>query len=146
MDTQTDETIKHHLVAFLYDSHRRMEAEWATGYFIDDKNTIQVYGKAPHRPQDSAFTHLCQVPLVSFRRYVQLRAPKVLIRYKSNPTLGQNIAGSSQVPPRDSSPVADVIDPPTPPSNTPASSQAASQTASPLTSASGPSSSDAGPR
>lgn len=148
MDTKTELLINKFLVPYLHEMRKTIEAAWATGFFVDDKNTIHVWGRAPHR-QDSAMIHLVSIPIVEFNRWVRLNQPKEVVHYRTNPltwSKGQN--SDSPLPARlaSTSPAPVEACPPAPPVEAPETKKVASQTASPSSPKVGSGASSARPR
>lgn len=118
-----EETLKqdliHRLVPFLVDMRRNLEADWATGFTVDEtKSIITVYGKRPGRPDDKPI-QLCAVPVSSFNRFMRLNPTRTIQYYAISPLTSEHNTSQSSPAHQDETSPAAVIDPPKPPSATP---------------------------
>lgn len=138
MDKQLEQDLINRLVPFLYDMGRKLEAEWATCFYFDEKtSTIQVYGKPTHKQQEYP-TQLTRLPLASFKRFMglnktqkleSLSAPPVLCREEDpakNPP-----ASTLQEPLPVPSPAVGEVDLPSSPAASPVTKTSVTQRADP---------------
>ena len=94
--------ITHRFIPYLHFISRKMEAEWATHWYIDERDTIFVYGSAPHNATRLPLVYVTKLPLGGFLRYLQQNNTKAIIRLSAPPDQG-NVP--SAVPPKPVHPV-----------------------------------------